>query len=74
VEGEGVTDWDSLDDPANIIPGAPGALRLDDTEKLVRESFKTSNRRLAALRQRKIFCQDDIPEWLRERFVRAYKL
>jgi hypothetical protein len=40
VEGDGVTDPDFLDDPANIIPGAPGALRLDDTEELVREDLR----------------------------------
>jgi len=40
VEGDGVTDPDFLDDPANIIPGAPGAIRLDDTEELVREGLR----------------------------------
>ena len=40
MEGDGVTDSDFLDDPANIIPGAPGALRLDDREKLFQESVE----------------------------------
>jgi hypothetical protein len=43
VEEDGVTDPDFLDDPAGIIPGIPGSIRLDNREQLfqasVRESF-----------------------------------
>ena len=42
VEGGGVTEPDFLDDPEKLFRGGPGALRLDDIEKLVRESVKES--------------------------------
>jgi hypothetical protein len=42
VEGDGVTDPGFLDDPAGIIPGLPGSIRLDDPERLVREAAKES--------------------------------
>jgi hypothetical protein len=40
VEGDGVTDPDFLDDPAGIIPGIPGSIRLDNREQLFQESVR----------------------------------
>jgi hypothetical protein len=42
VEGDGFTDPEFLDEPTGIIPGAPGALRLDNAEQLVRDSVRES--------------------------------
>jgi hypothetical protein len=38
VEGDSVTDPEFLDDPAGIIPGIPGSIRLDNREQLFQES------------------------------------
>jgi hypothetical protein len=42
VEGDGVTDPEFLDDPAGIIPGIPGSIRLDNREQLFQESIRES--------------------------------
>jgi len=42
VEGDSVTDPEFLDDPAGIIPGIPGSIRLDNRERLFQESVRAS--------------------------------
>jgi hypothetical protein len=38
VEGDLVTDPDFLDDPADIIPGIPGSIRLDYRDSYFRRA------------------------------------